>query len=639
MPLPAITVNALRSGLSLAGAPLGRTVLEQARVAGAGAGVSVEEALRGVPGVQLDNRHNQALGERLSVRGFGARAGFGIRGVRVLVDGIPATMPDGQTTLNHVDPAQIHGAEVIRGVAAAFLGNAAGGALQLRTGVAPGVTGEFNAGPAGLVRASGSMGGSVGGTHVAWQRQDGFRAYSDWRRLVAGGTAALPLAGGRLEFAAHGVDYDARNPGALTAEQFAADPLQASPNNVRQRTGERGTHGQAGAGWVAPFGSRYRLELRGHAGARSLDNPIPPTVIGLERRFGGLRAQLSRVGSAATVAVGAEAEWQRDDRRNHRNEEGTAGPLLLDQRERVRGLGGFAQAQWQPLRRVRLLGAVRGDRYRFAARDHLLTDGDHSGARTLGAVTASVGAGMDVSRAVEVFAHAGTAYETPTTTELVNSPDGSGGFNARLDPERTRSVEAGLRAHSGALRAELIAFRAEVRDKLVAYEDSTAPGRQFYRNAGHARHQGVELAAELSASDRLALHAAYTRLDARFTDYTVDGEAMDGHRVPGAAAHQLAVGGRWTAAGTHLRLDARRTGRVAVDDANRAYAEAYTLVSARAEREAVRVGGIRMTLYGGVENALDRQHAAAVSVNAFGGRYYEPGPGRSGYAGVRLSTR
>src|SRR5690606_15704839 len=128
------------------------------RLAGAGAGISLEETLRGVPGVQLDNRHNQALGERLSIRGFGARAGFGIRGVRVMVDGIPATMPDGQTTLNHVDPAQVRGVEVIRGAAAAFLGNAAGGALQLRTGAERGVSGSVSAGAASLRRVGVSAG-------------------------------------------------------------------------------------------------------------------------------------------------------------------------------------------------------------------------------------------------------------------------------------------------------------------------------------------------------------------------------------------------------------------------------------------------------------------------------------------------
>lgn len=639
VPLPAITVNALRAGLPLAGAPLSRTVLGAERTAAAGAGISLEETLRGIPGLQLDNRHNQALGERLSIRGFGARAGFGIRGVRVLVDGIPATMPDGQTTLNHVDPAQVRAVEVVRGAAAAFLGNAAGGALQLRTGTEPGLGAEAGAGAAGLRRVGVQVGTAHGGGHAGWQQQAGFRAHGDWRRLVLGGTAALPLAGGRLEFAAHGVDYDARNPGALTAEQFAADPTQPSANNVRQQTAERGTHGQAGAGWIVPLAPDTRLELRAHAGTRTLDNPIPPAIIDLSRRFGGVRAQVARQAAGLGLSAGAEAEWQRDDRLNHQNDGGTRGALLLDQLERVRGLGVFAHAQWQPRGRIRVFGAVRGDRYRFAARDRLLSDGDDSGGRVLGATTASVGASLQASRALTLFANAGTAYETPTTTELANSPDGSGGFNPRLQPERTRAVEAGVRARSRVLQAELVAYRADVRDKLVPFEDAAAPGRQFYRNAGRARHQGIEAAAEFAPREGVALHAAFTRLDARFTDYTVAGVQLGGRRIPGAAAHQLELGARVDVAGMRLRADARRTGRVAVDDANSAHARAHTLVSARADGTALRLAGVRLAPYVGVENAFDRTHAAAVSVNAFGGRFYEPGPGRSVYAGVRLGSR
>ena len=643
--LPPINVDALRAGVPLSRLPIAATALDSLRIRHGGSGFALDAPLRGVPGVQLDDRQNQALGERLSIRGFGARASFGVRGVHVRVDDVPATMADGQTTLNHVDPAAIIAADIVRGPAAAFLGNAAGGALLLRTGATPGPGVEALIGAHGQRLLAGSMAAARAhdGYHVraSLQHTTGSRDYSAAERWLVNAGGRSALGGGSVSAAVHAVHYDAVNPGALTAEQRAADPSQANPNNVRLRTGETGTHAQAGAAWRVP--ARVGdLELRAWGGVRVLDNPIPPRIIELERGFGGAGAQLQRRPSEQlSLSAGVELAVQADRRRNWLNEDGVRGTRVLDQRERVLASAAHANVVWLGASGVEVLAAARYDRHAFRVRDALFGDGDpdDSGRRVLDAFSGALGLGWSLHSAVHVFVNAGTAFETPTTTELANRPDGAGGFNPQLAPERTRSIEAGFRARGPAVRGELVGFHARVEDKLVPFEVASAPGRQFYRNVGSTRHRGIEAALEARVARAGTLWASYTRLDAVFDAYTVDTLDLHGRRLPGVAGYQLEAGmisvpvSGWTG-----RAQLRHTGRVAVDDANSAFAPAYTLVSARIDGS-LAAGGTRLEPYLGVANALDRQHVAAVTVNAFGGRFYEPGPGRSWYGGVRLRWR
>src|SRR5690606_8436188 len=352
----------------------------------------------------VDNRYGRGLGDRLSLRGFGARAQFGIRGVKVVVDGIPATLPDGQTTLNHLDLASLGRVEVIRGPASALWGNGAGGVLQLETELPP-VAGfrqelESVAGSNGFLRLGSVTAGEAGGAsyRVAFSRTatDGYR---DWNASeIYRGNAVVRYAAGvnDIRLVGHFVHYDAQNPGALSTAQLAESRTQAHGNNRIQRTGEDGVHGQLGAVWRRPVGQND-LEVSAHEIVRSLTNPIPPTIIGLDRLAGGARVALH--GSVVLAdnelrwSVGAETELQRDDRQNWANEEGALGELTLDQFETVTGVGAFAQVAAPLGARVRAFGGFRYDRYRFEAEDRLIAadNPDDSGSRSMDALSPSVG--------------------------------------------------------------------------------------------------------------------------------------------------------------------------------------------------------------------------------------------------------
>lgn len=614
-------------------------------------GLALDETLAALPGVQVENRFNYALGERIAVRGFGARAQFGVRGVRVLVDGLPATLPDGQTTLNHVDVGSLAGAEVIRGPASALYGNASGGVIRLSTLPPPPVSlfpeTRVTAGSHGLLRVQTSAAGEAGGVayraSVTRLAYGGYRDFADAENVLAGGTLAWGAGGGRARLSFSAVDYDARNPGALSDSLLRADRTAALARNVAQRAGERGRQGQAGVVWERPVGSGG-VEVTAHLLARAIENPIPVSYIDLDRRVGGVRAALSGGLGALRWSAGAEAEHQRDDRRNHVNDGGSRGALTLDQRERVTALAGFAQGA-AAFGRVDVLGAVRYDRFRFAARDRLVTDGDpdDSGARTMDAWSPTLGASVAVARDWRAYANLSTAFETPTTTELANRPDRAGGFNPALEPQRTRSVEAGTKGRIGPAWIEVAAYRARLRDALIPFEVEGAPGRQFFRNAGEALHRGVEASVAVSPLSGATARVAYTYTDARFGEYVLeDGTELEGNRVPGIAPHRV-EGSLFVAGerGPFAGVDARHASSVPVQDTDaegRFRSPAYTRVDVRAGWRDLRLGRLRATPSAGVTNLFDVAYNTSVVVNAFGGRFYEPGPGRAVYVGMELGV-
>ncbi len=655
IPLAPIQVTVLRTPLPLTETPYAVTV---ERPAGPGPGLTLAESLGRVPGLQVDNRYNFSLGDRISVRGQGARAQFGVRGVQVLVDGIPATLPDGQTSLSHVDPRRIQRAEVVRGPASSQWGNAAGGVIQLETGDAPatGATGGATllVGSHGLSHLGGEAGwGQPGwGVEAAVSRlaYDGFRAYSAADKRFGSARAVWRGAGSTLRVVAHGVSYDADNPGSLPADLLAADPRQAYSGNVAQGTGETARQAEVGVTWVRNFGEPGGdvLEVTGWALRRDVDNPIPPVIIDLGRVAAGVRASvrgaLGLGDRTGRWVLGLDAGGQWDDRVNWENNGGERAGRVLDQAETVTSVSPFAEASIPVAGPFSVLAGLRWDRHVFTADDRLfrlaVTTTDDSGSRVMSALSPSLGLTAELG-AVSVYGNVASSFETPTTTELVNRPDGGRGFNPELEPQRARSLEVGLRARvAGRIRLNVAAYRMAIRDALVPFEVPTAPGRTYFRNAGSAVHRGLELDAWAGLGAGVSARLGYAWTDARFDRFTTADGDWSGNRVPGVAPHRVTGAVEWVATGlaegARVSMEGRWVDAVPADDANNAAAPSYTLLDLRAASPALSVAGGELSLFGGVDNVLDESYVAAVTVNAFGGRYYEPGPGRAAYLGVRL---
>ncbi len=656
--LEPIVVRVLRTPSGL-GAAVPISVVAGSELRRANPGAFLEQTLRAVPGLQIQNRFNFALGERLAVRGFGARAQFGVRGVRIVVDGIPATLPDGQSTLDHLDIPDLGRVEILRGPSASLYGNAAGGVLAFRT--RPPASGRpvteirGTAGSFGMRTLDASVSGTAGGTgyRVSATRlsYDGFRrdpvaddgsTYGAARRSIVNGTVETPLGAGTLHGIVNGLDLNADNPGSLSADLLASGDRQAYRGNVLQHTRKTVRQGQLGLTWAGPVGP-LAGKLATWGIRRELTNPIPSDIVGLERNAGGVRAVFqgsrpTRVGSLA-LEGGLEAEAQSDARKNWDNAGGDRGALTLDQQEHVRSTSLFLQGRIDPFRHLSASAALRWDRFRFQVTDHHVAQDagvDNSGVRTMTALSPSAGVVVRPFDDVEIFGSVSTSFETPTTTELANRPTGGGGFNPDLKPARGLTVEGGARGRFGTTWSwEATRFHTRLTDELVPFQVPSDPGRTFYRNAGRSLRRGWELSLAGDPTRTTSVRLAYTRIDARFDTYSVDRADYSGNRIPGLAPSRLDGVALWQPGTWFVQARGLYQGAVPVDDANTARASPWFRLDLRAGTD-IPLSSVRASPFVAVSNVLDRSYVSSVVVNAYGARYYEPAPGRTFEMGISI---
>ncbi|HUQ45908.1 MAG TPA: TonB-dependent receptor [Gemmatimonadaceae bacterium] len=629
--------------------------------------LGVDELLFAVPGVTLANRQNPAQDPRISIRGFGARSAFGVRGVRVLQDGVPLTLPDGQTP---VDALELEGAErveVVRGSASSLYGNAAGGVIDVRSappppvGAAPfaRVVGGDATPTVSAVGAAGtleSVGYSASITRVNGR---GFRDHSDQRatrgavRVLFARSDALP----GLTLAARISDLsNAESPGALTQAQLDADPRMADPLSVRKRAGKSVRQGDLSLALGRGMGRGGALDAVVYGSVRTLANPLTFATVDVDRSSGGaslrVREELALGARVARLAAGADVQWQHDDRLESENcidavatttacPAGAAprGARRRDQRELVTSVGPFVRGELALASRLLASAGVRADAVRFQVRDRLVTptNPDDSGDRTLRAVSPAVGLVWRATTLASLYATASTSFETPTTTELGNKPDGSAGINPDLQPQRTATLELGARGLLPAtgVRWDVALFEARARDELVPFDIPNGGGRRYFRNAGRTRRHGGELGVQ-TESGPLALQAAYTYSRFRYLEYTVGTTSYAGRRIPGVPEHALASSVVLRRGPATLSATADIASALDVDDANSAQAPARTIVGV-ALSTSVRVSGAVVAPMVALQNLGGVRSVGSVSVNAAGGKFFEPAPGRTLL--VRLAVR
>ena len=638
----------------------------------------LDETMFLLPGITLANRNNPSQDVRLSIRGFGARSAFGVRSVRILRDGMPLTLPDGQTPVDYLDLESVGRVEAIRGAASALYGNAGGGVVDLRSAAPPvspfavqsrswfggkdlrGAEGAFH-------RYAATFGGTVGGGSTFFQGDVGHtsaeneRLYSN-QRLTNGylrvGTTA---AGTDLVLQALGFKMPrAENPGALTKSQFEQNPLAADSLSVVRRARKEVDQLQIGVSAIRPLGmDAQRGELFGQAygGSRSLYNPLTFAVVDVERKQYGAAARatlpFSLGGVSQRVSVGIDAQRQDDNRRNWAACNGITrasancptllvekGVLQLDQEEIVSSIGPYLRDELA-LGPLTLNGGVRADAVRFEVRDHFLSDGrDDSGDRTMRAVSPLFAAILHATPSLSVYANLASAFETPTTTELANQPNGSAGLNRDLRPQYSTTVETGVKGVIATrARYDVSLFNIDVRDELIPAEIPGSNGRTYYQNAGRTRRRGVELStsADLGA---LELAGAYTYSHFLFRDFASGTAQYAGQRIPGIPQHQLQGSATVRIQNGYGTIESQTKSAVYVNDANTAKADGFTVVNAR-------IGGV--ATFGwpwfspvfGLQNAFDKRYVGSVAVNAAGtpatGKFYEPAPGRTWFFGLTVA--
>ena len=674
--LPEISVTVTRTPEPLDRVPYAVGVLGKGDLQRGQPTIGLDEALSNIPGVVVANRYNFSLDQRISIRGFGSRSNFGVRGLKVLLDGVPQTLPDGQSQLTNVEFGTIGRAEVLRGASSSLYGNASGGVVALQS--EPAAPGPF----ATRIRAEGGTGKRGDDDFYKWQswssgrtgnasgtlslsqfKTDGYRQHSaaEVRQLNAGvdytfsGTTI-----GTLRFSAAD-DPTAENPGALTLAEYRANPDSAAASNINRRADKNVQQQQLSLGLKHIDARGNELAVTVFGVLRDLKNPLaapPPsgpgptigTYVTIDRAVGGARVSGSRsLGAGARaprLTAGADVQRMRDDRQNLRADRGVpSDSVLIAQHEKITEFGPFAQLLWSPDDRLLVSAGVRYDWVRFDVTDHHLSDGvDNSGARTNSALSGSIGVSWSQGERFIPYTNVSTSFETPTTTELVNQPNGAGGFNDLLKPQRAISYEIGARGRPTARVSYSVAlFLGRIKDAIVQQQE--VGGRAFFVNAGKAHNDGAEVGLSVTPVNGLTLNGAYTYARYRFADYKIvsgtEVDTLDGNRLPGVPEHYWRFGVRSALPrGFYVDADHTISSSVVADDANTIVVDAWGAGVTNARLGwAGDVGSVNLAPFLGVNNLWDRQYIGSVTLNGAGGRVIEPAPRRVVYVGLEVGYR
>lgn len=636
--------------------PLSLTVMDGSRLQVGQPQLSLFESLGGVAGLFAQNPDNFAQDLRISIRGFGARAAFGIRGIRLVVDGIPESTPDGQADVDNLDVGAMRRVEVLRGSAASMYGNAAGGVINLQTENAdemPLIEGQITAGSYGFRSYRLKSGLKKGkfqyvlvGTH---NRSEGYRERSQMQSSILNlklkydfdSLTSLSL------LANYGSGPIANDPGGLTASQATENRRQVHPNNLRFVAGEAVTQGRVGITFEKKIGKSL-FYARAFGTQRDFENFLAFQAAGagtIHRVFSGVSVQYQFTQDVGILGfrfrVGTDLENQADTRRRYDNLTGTRGRVTFDQVESFRNLASYI-TQELTYKKLTLLTSLRSDVIRMEAKDAFLTDGNQSGGREYARLNPTIGLSWEVSPTLNLYTNVGTSFETPTLSELSNNPDGTGGFNPTLNPQEALNTEIGMKLFlRPKVRWDVTLFNVDVQNELVPYQIAGQAGRVFFRNAGSSRRQGIEISFNALLAKGLSLFSNYTFSDFKYRTYQTTAGKFDGNTLPGIPRHAAQVELRYfTQKGFFGMGQLRHASAFFADDANATNANGYTLLNLRAGwrwNSNSKTQGLAIEPFVGINNVLEAVYFQNIQINAAANRFFEPAQGRFWFGGIKIA--
>ncbi len=638
--------------------------------------INLSENLGSVPGLQILNRQNYAQDLQLSIRGFGSRSTYGVRGIRLYVDGIPATMPDGQGQTSNIDLNSVASVEVLRGPFSALYGNASGGVIDVKTetGEAPPTIetssyyGSFGTWRYGL-KASGATGdgtqpGDVNYTVSSTRfTTHGFRDHSDARKNLANAKLGVRIDDvSTLTLLLNSVDIRANDPGGLSYSEWRDNPRQ-SPRGEQYDTRKTIRQTQAGLNYQRALSTSDDLSITAYAGQRETvqyqsipagpqRNPTHPGgVIDLSRHYQGIDSRLTHRDTLWTlpvdVTVGLNYENMSENRKGFENFTldngvplyGVKGDKRRDERNLMWNLDPYLQSSWQLSDALSLDAGVRYSSIWFDANDHYITaaNGDDSGEASYHKWLPAGALKYKVTDAWNVYLSAGRGFETPTINELSYRSGGQNGLNLALKPSTSDTVELGSKTRIGNGLFSAALFQTDTDNEIVV--DASSGGRTTYKNAGKTRRQGLELSLDQQFAWDWKLKMAWTLLDATYRSNACGATDCNGNRMPGIARNMgYASFGYQPEQGWYAGADVHYMGDIMADDENSAKAPSYTVAGLNTgykflyERWA-------LDLFGRVDNLFDKGYVGSVIVNESNGRYYEPAPGRNYGVGMSVSYR
>jgi iron complex outermembrane receptor protein len=670
-----IVVSASRAEQRSFDAPAAIQSIDRDTIANAGPQVNLSESLNRVPGLTILNRQNYAQDLQVSIRGFGARSAFGIRGIRLLVDGIPATTPDGQGQGSSISLTSTDRIEVLRGPLAQLYGNSSGGVIQAFTRDAPEQP-EFSAqlytGSFGLRRSDWQYAGRVGDYGLVADYStfdtDGFRDNSQTKRKQFNGKLSFgPSEKTRVNVVFNRFDMPlAEDPLGLTAAQLASDPTQAGTNAVARRVRKITSQNQLGASLTHALDANSSLTARAYYGER--DNlqyqtgsalPNLPTSfgawVGLDRSYYGTGLQYNQKTTLANTplqwVVGYEFDHSKETRQGGAAALGEKTGTSRNEDNQAQNSDLFAQATALVSEQVSLVGGLRHSRVKFKSTDNFLSDGNGSGTVSYQATSPVLGVTFHANENLNVYANYGKGFESPTLAEVAYTATGTPSFNTQLNASKSRHYEVGAKwTPNSQSRLDFTVFQIDTTDELAVLRSSG--GNSVFQNVPGTKRTGWELSGSALLTSHWRATLAASAIDAKYSQAftsTVNGNSVTtaaGNQLPGIPQHFLFSELLWTSQaagsnprqaklGTQAGVELTQAGRLFANDTNTASADGYTTLALKAS-QGWAVGAGSLTAYARVDNLTDKRYVGSVIVNQAASQFYEPAPGRNWTLGLRL---
>lgn len=618
--------------------------------------LSMNEALQNIPGLLALNPDNFAQDLRVSIRGFGARSAFGIRGIKVLVDGLPESTPDGQAQVDNIDLGTFQRMEVIRGSSSSLYGNAAGGVISLSSETVPNspfAEVRYTTGSFGLQRyqlKGGLRKGKVSTfVQLSHTQSNGYRSQSrlETTQLYSYITADFTPNTQLKVIYNYVFSPIADDPGALNRADATQMPIEARPQNVTFDGGESVEQGKIGLIFKHQLAPGHQLTFKGFYIGRSFDNRLPfrgGGIVKLNRGFAGAGINYHYKGQFLQLPyelkLGVDFERQQDDRQRFDNLNGVRGNQTLEQRELFSNTAVYLLQNIHFTPQLRLNVGIRYDAIQLEAQDSFLSDGNDSGNKDYQVFNPSLGLTYSFSQLVNLFANISTSFETPTLSELSTNPSGSGGFNPDLNPQTAISYELGLKGLIvQKLRYSFSGFFINLQNELLPFELPAFPQRTFFNNVGTSTRQGLELSLDYQFLKGLHLLGSYTYSRFVFDNFPDGNDDFSGKTLPGVPTHMGYAELRYiNKNGWYSSFNVRFNGSIFANNANTIEDPGYQLANFRVGWQK---DGKHFTFspFFGINNLFNMKYTANLRINAFGGRYYEPGIPINFYGGVSIRVK
>ena len=637
-------------------------------------GVNLSETLKGVPGLQLNNRENYAQDLQISMRGFGARSTFGVRGIRLYVDGIPATMPDGQGQTSNIDLSSLDHIEVLGGPFSSLYGNSSGGTILTTTKQGEGRDsiqlgysgGSHNKGRADIVLQGGADKPNEPSYVISssYFDTDGYRDHSAAQKVLSNAKLTWDLDdGSKVNWIVNHVDINADDPQGLTRAQWKENPKQQVPFLKQFDVRKEINQTQTGLTWSKPINDQHEINTMVYYGQREVVQyqSIPSSaqlnprhaggVIDFSRDFYGtdLRWTGKDLLPNTRLTAGLAFDYMDEDRQGYENfvlvnnqpQYGIKGNLRRDEKNTLWNLDPYLQASWDFLPNWTLDTGLRYSNVHYESKDHYIvsSNGDDSGKKDYKKLLPSAALTWEITPQFSTYMSYAKGFETPTFTEMAYPTVGTSGINFDLNPATSDNYELGLKSQNHFGNFTVAVFQSETQNDIVSGESNN--GRNTFRNADKTLRQGVELSWNKNLWRDLTAQASYSFIDATFDSDIPNTDpakvVVKGNYIPGVAKNQAFAALAWQPeTGFNAGLDVRYIDKLYVDDINSDAAPSYTLTSAN-------VGYVwknanwKVRTFARVDNLFDEDYIGSVIVNDGNGRFFEPADGVNWSAGLSVT--